>query len=178
MDTKTVMELGEQIGFEHFGELNLSALIFRPEVRNMCARDRCERYGTSWSCPPRVGDLALITERASRFSKGVIVQTTVQMEDSFDLESIARCEKLHKDRFGTLVRQLKMEQADMLPMASGTCTLCRKCTYPSRPCRHPDRVFPSMEAYGLLVRDVCEKSGLSYNYGNRMMTFTSLVLFN
>ena len=178
MDTKTVMELGEQIGFEHFGELNLSALIFRPEVRNMCARDRCERYGTSWSCPPRVGDLALVAKKASRFSKGVIVQTTVRMEDRFDLESIARCEKLHKDRFQTLTRQMKMEGTDMLPMASGTCTLCRKCTYPDRPCRHPDRVYPSMEAYGLLVKDVCERSGLEYNYGNRMMTFTSLVLFN
>ena len=45
MDEKTVNTLAEQIGFEHFGKLDLSALVFRKEVRRMCSRDRCERFG-------------------------------------------------------------------------------------------------------------------------------------
>ena len=32
-------------------------------------------------------------------------------------------------------------------------------------------------AYGLLVGDVCLRSGLSYNYGPRTMTYTSCLLY-
>ena len=35
----------------------------------------------------------------------------------------------------------------------------------------------SMEAYGLLVGDVCLRSGLPYNHGPRTMTYTSCLLY-
>ena len=35
----------------------------------------------------------------------------------------------------------------------------------------------SMEAYGLLVSDVCRRSGLGYYYGTGTMTYTSCVLY-
>lgn len=47
-----------------------------------------------------------------------------------------------------------------------------------RPCRYPTKRLSSMEAYGLLVSDVCTRSGLAYNYGARTMTYTSCVLYN
>ena len=34
-----------------------------------------------------------------------------------------------------------------------------------------------MEAYGLLVSDVCRRSGLGYYYGTGTMTYTSCVLY-
>ena len=57
------------------------------------------------------------------------------------------------------------------------CGICEKCTYPDAPCRFPDRAFPSMEACGLVVNDVCKASGIPYNYGPRTMTFTGCVLY-
>ena len=48
----------------------------------------------------------------------------------------------------------------------------------NRPCRYPTKRLSSMEAYGLLVSDVCTRSGLAYNYGARTMTYTSCVLYN
>jgi len=36
----------------------------------------------------------------------------------------------------------------------------------------------AMEAYGLLVSDVCVRSGLAYNYGPGTMTYTSCILYS
>ena len=66
---------------------------------------------------------------------------------------------------------------ECLPLSAGSCTLCRRCTYPDRPCRFPQRRMASMEAYGLLVSDVCRRSGLGYYYGTGTMTYTSCVLY-
>ena len=67
--------------------------------------------------------------------------------------------------------------AACLPLSAGACTVCRRCTCPDRPCRFPNKRMSSMEAYGLLVGDVCLRSGLSYNYGPRTMTYTSCLLY-
>ena len=62
------------------------------------------------------------------------------------------------------------------PLTAGACTLCRRCTCPSAPCRYPARRLSSMEAYGLWVSDICRQSGLEYNYGAQTMTYTACVL--
>ena len=63
-----------------------------------------------------------------------------------------------------------------LPLSAGPCTLCARCTCPTRPCRYPSKRLTSMEAYGLWVSDICQKSGLPYNYGPQTLTYTSCVL--
>ena len=63
-------------------------------------------------------------------------------------------------------------------MGAGSCTRCAKCTYPDRPCRYPDKLWPSMEACGLLVRDVCVLAGLDYYHGSGTMTYSSCILIN
>ena len=63
-------------------------------------------------------------------------------------------------------------------VASGGCTVCPKCTCPDTPCRFPDLATPSMEAYGLVVSDVCRDSGLPYYYGPKTITYTACMLVN
>ena len=84
---------------------------------------------------------------------------------------------------GRLIQQQQLgllegchQKGHCLPLTAGSCTLCRKCTYPERPCRFPKKRFSSMEAYGLLVSDVCLKSGLKYYYGPKTITYTSCIL--
>jgi predicted metal-binding protein len=142
----------------------------------MCSSDRCRSFGKSWSCPPAAGELAVIRKRAERFSNGIVVQTSGDIQSSFDTAAMHAIMKSHKKNFDTLVRQIRYFYPECLPMGAGACTACRKCTYPDRPCRHPERMYISMEAYGLLVNDVAESSGLKYNYGDNRMTFTSCIL--
>lgn len=170
--------LALEAGFTYAAPLAMDALIFRPEVRSMCAADLCKSYDKCWSCPPAAGTLEHITGKAAGYSRGIIVQTSGKLKDDFDMASIRDISVRHSACFDTLVRQIKTLKPGCLPMGAGACTRCRRCTYPDRPCRHPDNLWPSMEAYGLLVSDVCVKSGLGYNYGSGTMTFTSCILID
>lgn len=178
MELSELEKLAEQIGFSHIGPVNMDALQPSPEVRKMCASGRCQMYGHSWSCPPGCGTVEEMAAKLRQYEEGLLVQTTGQMEDDFDLDTIRSAEQLHRSRFETLARQARLLEPDCMPMSAGTCTRCKKCTYPDRPCRFPSRVFPSMEACGLLVGDVCTRSGLAYNYGPKTITYTACVLIH
>ena len=99
-------------------------------------------------------------------------------QDDFDYATIEAVGAAHKRRFAGFARQMRRAYPGCLPLTAGSCTLCARCTYPDRPCRYPTKRLSSMEAYGLLVSDVCTRSGLAYNYGARTMTYTSCVLYN
>ena len=173
-----IIALAHEAGFDHVGKLNTDALTARNEVRDMCAVDRCGAFGRSWSCPPGCGSIEHCQKRMSAYSAGLLLQTTGQMEDEFDLETIAETQEKHKKQFYNLVRQLRILDPGCLPLTAGCCDLCFKCTYPSRPCRFPGKMLSSMEAYGLLVSEVCTQSGLGYYYGPKTITYTSCVLTN
>jgi predicted metal-binding protein len=163
-------------GFSQAGELNVAALVFMPEIREMCSADRCHQYNKNWRCPPGCGSIEDAAKRAAEYSFGILVQTTGRMEDDFDYETIQETGGRHKKNFASLVEKLRGRYADILPMGAGTCTICEKCTYPDAPCRFPDKSISSMEAYGLWVSKVCELSGIPYNYGKSTITYTSCYL--
>jgi len=163
-------------GFSQAGELNVGALEFMPEVREMCSVDRCHQYGKNWRCPPGCGSIEEAAERAAQYSFGVLVQTIGKMEDDFDYETIEETGTRHKRNFSALAEKLKERYPDMLPMGAGTCTLCKTCTYPDAPCRFPDKSIASMEAYGLWVSRVCTLSNIPYNNGKQTITYTSCYL--
>ena len=85
-------------------------------------------------------------------------------------------ERLQKERFRAFVDRVREEYPNCLLMSSGACSVCPACTYPDAPCRFPHLAIPSMEAYGLVVSQVCQDSGLPYYYGPRTITYTACVL--
>ena len=163
-------------GFTDAGQLNIKALVFMPEVRQMCRADKCHAYGKSWRCPPACGTIEEAAERAAQYSFGMLVQTVAQMEYEFDYEAIEKAGREHAESFVSMMRKLKAKYPDVLGMGAGTCKRCKTCTYPDAPCRFPDDSYSSMEAYGLWVSKVCELSGVPYNYGPCTVAFTSCYL--
>jgi len=175
-DTEALVRQAVEAGFSQAGELNVGALVFMPEVRDMCSADRCRKYNKNWRCPPGCGSIEEAAERAAQYSYGVLVQTIGHMEDEFDYETIQETSERHKKNFYALIASLKARYPDMLPMGAGTCDLCEACTYPDAPCRYPDKSISSMEAYGLWVSKVCQLSGIPYNNGKDTITYTSCYL--
>ena len=169
--------LSRELGFTAAAPVNMSALTPLEEVRAMCEADRCGRYGRSWACPPGCGTLEHTRARIEMYSEGILVQSTAKLADDFDYDGIQALSRTHARRFAALARQMRLLCTRTLPLSAGPCLVCRRCTCPDRPCRYPNRRLSSMEAYGLFVSDVCTKSGLSYNYGPRTLTFTSCVLY-
>lgn len=173
-----IKKLAKSCGFATAEPLDPKTLKFLTEVRSMCAADRCQSYGRNWSCPPACGTLEYWEERASHYEKGLLLQTIGDREDSYDFEAMVEVSKLNDKNFDCLTEQLRAQGLDMLPMSAGTCTRCKECTYPDAPCRFPEKLYPSMEACGLFVSQVCKDNGVPYYYGDDKIAYTCCILYN
>lgn len=171
-----IVKAAIEYGFTHSAPLRVSTIQVMPEVRLMCAADKCHAYNKNWSCPPACGTLAECKAQLEKYSEGIIVQTVGELEDSFDYEAMIETESAHKENFRNFYAHLRQKYPDMLAIGVGCCTLCRPCTYPNAPCRFPGEMVSSMEAYGMLVSQVCKDNGLAYNHGENTVTFTSCYL--
>lgn len=173
-----IIQYARELGFEHVGPMDPRKLAFLPEVREMCASDRCHMYGKCWTCPPGCGTLEEIRKKALTYRRGILLQSTGCLEDEFDAETMQQTEARHKQRFRAFAEQLRQWAPGCMPMGSGPCEICSSCTYPDQPCRFPQKAVPSMEACGLLVSEVCQSSGLGYYYGPKTMTYSSCALID
>lgn len=176
IDYKELEVIGKQTGFSHIAPLDCSTIQLLPEVRQMCANNTCHMYGKNWSCPPGCGTLEECEARVRQYTYGILVQTVGNLEDSMDVETMMETEAEHKEHFFALEEQLRPKYPAMLPIGAGCCTRCKECTYPDNPCRFPNKTFASMEAYGMLVTQVCQDNNLTYYYGPCTITYTSCFL--
>ena len=175
-DYEKLQELASECGFTSSAPLDVATLIFLPEVRDMCATDKCNRYNHSWSCPPACGSLEDMREKVKAFTSGLLVQTVGHLEDNFDWETLEETAKKQKESFEKMQAILKKEYPRLIAMGTGGCTICETCTYPDAPCRFPDRLTSSMEACGLLVSQVCTDNNLKYNHGPLTIAYTGCFL--
>ena len=173
-----IKELAKSCGFATVEPLDPKTLRFLPEVRSMCAADRCQSYGKTWSCPPACGTLEYWEEKASHYEKGILLQTIGDREDSYDFEAMVEVSRQNDKNFDRLTEQLRGQGLDMLAMSAGTCKRCKECTYPDAPCRFPEKLYPSMEACGLFVSQVCKSNSVPYYYGDDKIAYTCCILYN
>ena len=176
MTYQELAKMAEEAGFSAWAELDVATIELKAEVRDMCAVNSCGQYGKRWSCPPGCGTLEECGERLKGYTKGILVQTYGDIEDGFDFEAMMEIEADHKEHFLEMYEQLREEAVQVLAVGAGCCTACAQCTYPDAPCRFPKKQISSMEAYGMLVLEICKKNNLQYYYGADKMAYTSCFL--
>ena len=64
-----------------------------------------------------------------------------------------------------------------MALSTESCDICEHCAYPEGPCRHPDRMFPCIESYGILVTELAERHDITFLSGSRLVTWFSLILY-
>jgi len=171
-----VVQAALDFGFSHAALMDPATLRPREEVRDMCAADRCHSYGKSWMCPPGCGPLEDNVRILADFREGLLVQTTAVLDDPYDYETMMAAGALQKRRLLDFREKLLADYPGLVALGNGACTVCEECTYPSKPCCHPDEAVSSMEAFGLVVSDACTENGLGYYYGPGTITYTGCYL--
>ena len=174
MTYEELTALAEEMGFTAWAALDIATIELKPDVRDMCAS--CRLYDKRWSCPPGCGSLEDCAENVKKYTHGTLVQSVGDIEDGFDFEAMRDIEAAHKARFAKLHLQLSEQNIPHLPLGAGACVMCADCTYPDAPCRFPEKMVSSMEAYGILVLEACKKNNLQYYYGSEKMAYTSCIL--
>lgn len=128
--------------------------------------------------PPGCGTLEEISERAAAYRRGVLLQSTGQMEDDFDVEAMMDTERLQKERFRAFLDRVRSEHPDCLPCPPGRAPSVPPAPTPTRPAAFPGWPSPPWRPYGLVVSQVCQDSGLPYYYGPQTITYTACVLID
>ena len=178
MTYEQLCEMARDACFSAWAALNPATIELKTEVRDMCAANFCGQYGKRWSCPPGCGTLEECGERLKACTRGILVQTYGDIEDSYDFEAMMEIEAEHKEHFLEMYERLRESGKQILALGAGCCTICAQCTYPDEPCRFPEKMISSMEAYGMVVLEVCKANGLQYYYGADSMAYTSCFLIS
>ncbi len=173
---KKWIEVALQLGFSEAAALDVTTLLPRPEVREMCSADKCRAYGKNWTCPPYCGTLSECGERMSRYANGILLQTVGTLTKRIDTAAYRAAEQRHLELFREFSALVRAEHPDALCLGAGGCRICEVCAYPE-PCRFPEKALSSMEAYGLFVTQVCRDNGVLYHHGEKTITYTACVLF-
>lgn len=173
-------ELEEQFLEEpilEYAFLRTTDIKFEERVRMIC-RQECPRYGKSWSCPPAVGTVEECRQRVMKFRDVFVFSTVTQVPDITDLESTLKTRIEHEKITRRITALFQRYYGKTLTLSTESCAICAHCTYPDAPCRHPDRMYPAVESYGILVTDLAEKADMGFDNGENVATWFSLIFYN
>lgn len=154
-------------------------IVLSAAFRDICRTNQCGCYGRNWSCPPDMGEVEELMEKVRSYPRALLYQTIGQLEDSFDFEGMLEAGKVLSDVGQKLQDAAKaLLKADFLHL-SGSCRLCEKCArLTGEPCRHPDRMLPSISGFGINVSATCEPTSLRYINGPDTVTNFGILLFS
>jgi predicted metal-binding protein len=169
-------ELALECGFTNACAVDPAKISLHRQVRDTCADGKCRAYGKNWACPPACGALEDCEERIHGYESGIVMQTTGNLDKKDGMEGMLRIGGEHSEHIAAFSGAALLEYPYSLVLGWGTCRICESCTYPFAPCRFPQKMTYSMEAYGMLVSEVCTACGIPYNYGEGTLTYVACFL--
>ena len=122
----------------------------------------CSQYNTNWCCPPASPDLVKIKAVLQEYSQALLLVGSRQCKDFYLNNAKRRAEQVRawKEVVG-IERRLFLEGYDKaISLVSGSCALCKKCTYPNT-CRFPQERRPPIEAFSIDLIGTLKNLGLS-----------------
>lgn len=152
---------------------------YRDGERFLALCRECPNFGRSWACPPFDTD---IDAALKPFATVTIHAVKIMpVTPGLPLDSAKDLLRFHREEFERRLLKIERDKGGRVFTFAGECLYCpagtctRSC---GLPCRHPDMVRPSLEAYGfdvgLTVRDYL---GLDLLWGkdNRLPDYLLLV---
>lgn len=179
MDCNALVKAALDYGADKAELIAPAKLVCSNSFRAYCEDNLCGFYGKCWSCPPDVGEIEVLTAQLRNYEHIVIYQVVSPVEDISNQEEIyAAGERLSatSQKLQSLLRSTLNKPFLHL---GGSCHLCPECTkLYNEPCRYPDKLLPSLSAYGVDVCKTCEGTSLSYMNGENTITNFGMILFN
>ena len=122
----------------------------------------CSQYNTNWCCPPTSPDLEKIRAVLQEYSQALLLIGSRQCKDFYLNNTRRRAEQVRAwKEVVAIERQLFLEGYDKaISLVSGSCALCKKCTYPEA-CRFPQERRPPIEAFSIDLIGTLKNLGLT-----------------
>ena len=173
MDKNRLEQALSELPLYIYSDIDPKSLEFAQRVRYICEHD-CPMYGKSWACPPGVGSVESCKQKCERYANCLLIGTITEVPDIADTQACLATRPAH-EKVTNQVRDLFREQGvEPYVLSTESCAICPKCAYPDAPCRHPDRMFPCVESYGIVATALAEQNGIEFYNGNLVTWFSVL----
>jgi len=157
--------------------LNAKAVQVRERVRTICTQE-CERYGTTWACPPAVGTLEECEKRIHTYDKAVFFSSVAEVTDLMNMEEMLSTRREHEALTEKVASFLRGEGLETFTLSTESCDICEHCAYlDGEPCRYPERMHPCLESHGVVASEIVESCQMEYNLGGNTILWFSMILF-
>lgn len=179
MDCQKLVACALELGFNAAEIIPTYDIVLSEEFRKTCADNRCGLYNKCWMCPPDVGEIDVLMKEVKSYSFGLLYQSIVELEDSFDIEGMTNGGYKHSMCGRELAKKLLPQLPNRtLHLNCGGCRFCKRCAkQDGKPCRAPDNALSSLEAYGIDVYQTVKKTKLKYVNGTNTVTYFGMILF-
>ena len=152
-------------------------LEFTDRVRWICEHE-CPMYGTSWACPPAVGSVNHCKAKCRSFENALLISTITEVADIANIDETLAT-RPDPEAVTNAVRELMRQQGiEPYVLSTESCAECERCAYlDGLPCRNPERMHPCVESHGINILPLIEELGLTFQYGENVVTWFSLLLY-
>ncbi len=177
---QTILSCCEELGAQCAALIPMEEMPFDPHLRAACEANYCGSYGKNWACPPGVGAIDEVIARAKEYRCALVFQTVGKLEDSFDFEGMTAAAQRHS----ALAQEIRKKagawiEGPVLLLTAGGCDVCERCAkLEEQPCRFPDRMISSLEAYGVHVARLAKRCNMDYINGENTVTYFGALLFS
>lgn len=171
---KTVLESGAA----NAEIIDCEKVVLSSHFRKICESNQCGNYDRNWSCPPDIGSVEELMGKVREYPQAMLYQTIYFLEDSYDIEGMMEASHRHS----LLAVAIQQQAAKLLSLPflhmSGSCHLCETCAkITQEPCRNPDKLIPSISAFGVDVNSTVKNTSMKYINGQNTVTYFGLLLF-
>ena len=157
--------------------LDPAKLEFSSRIRWICENE-CPMYGKSWACPPGVGEVAHCEGKCKTYQTCLMVSTITEVSDISNIDETLATRPEHEALTNQVRDLLRQQGIDPYVLSTEACAECDRCSYlDGQPCRFPERMHPCVESHGINLLAVLEELGLSFQYGENVVTWFSLLFF-
>ena len=180
MDNEILIKKLLQWGAYKAAVVDVRDIVFDRRFREQCASNACGCYGKNHMCPPDVGDIDMLIDRAKQYDKALVYQTVSALEDSYDFEGMMEAGRRHHLLTCRLREEIAVQDMqNVLLMGAGACRECPVCAkVDNLPCRNPALATPSMEAHGIAVSKLASLAGMQYINGQDTVTYFGALLYS
>ena len=153
-------------------------LEFSDRIRWICEHE-CPMYGKTWACPPAVGSVSACRCKCGSYGSCLLISTIVEVADIGDIDAALATRGDHEAVTNQVRDLLRQQGVEPYVLSTEACAECDRCAYlDGQPCRFPDRMHPCVESHGINILGLLDEMGLSFQYGENVVTWFSLLFFN
>ena len=157
--------------------LDPAGLEFSSRIRWICENE-CPMYGKSWACPPGVGEVALCEKKCKGFQSCLMIATITEVADIANIEETLATRPDHEAVTNQVRDLMRQQGVEPYVLSTEACAECERCAYlDGQACRFPERMHPCVESHGINLLAVLDELGLSFQYGENVVTWFSLLFY-